>query len=523
MKYLSGIAAVCCLFVSALFAGSSDELVYSYPKELGSLNPHTYKSQMFAQDMVFEGLVKYEEGKVKPRLATSWDVSDGGKTITFTLRKNVVFSDGTPFDANAAKMNLDSVKANNERHKWLELINQIQNIEAPDSHTLIVRLKDAYYPALQELALIRPIRFLSPSAFPESKDTLKDGIKKAVGTGPWKLVKSVRSEYYLFERNENYWGEKPDLKRIKVLIVADANTRVVAFETGDIDLIYGASGHGGGQISLNAFKEMAKDSRFVTGKSDPLNTRAIALNSNRGATREKAVRQAILHAVDRQLVADIVYQGAERPADFLFSEALPYCDVGLIPYAFDQKKSKALLDDAGWKKNSDGTRSKNGRKLEMKIYYISQSPDQKATSEMLQAVLSEIGITLNIHAEESDSFYKRQKSGEFDLIFGETWGPPYDPHSFMSSMRVPSHADYQAQLGLSQKAEIDRRIGQVLTEPDVEKRQAQYKWLLRTLHEEAVYLTLTYGNSVLVHRPTLKGVKAASMSNVVPFESMSKE
>jgi nickel transport system substrate-binding protein len=93
--------------------------------------------------------------------------------------------------------------------------------------------------------------------------------------------------------------------------------------------------------------------------------------------------------------------------------------------------------------------------------------------------------------EEESSIYARQRDGR-GMIFNRTWGAPYDPHAFMSSMRVPSHADYQAQQGLPDKPLIDKEIGEVLTTSDETQRQALYRDILTRLHNDAVYLPISY-------------------------------
>ncbi len=151
-------------------------LVYSWPVNAGPLDPRGYSpNQMYAQAMVYEPLVRYTHaGTVEPWLATGWKVSEDGKTYTFTLRDGVRFSDGTVFDAAAAKANLDAVLANRQRHRWMELVSTLDHVEAPDRLTLRLVLKHPYYPTLMELAQVRPLRFGAPAAKPG----------QPVGTGP---------------------------------------------------------------------------------------------------------------------------------------------------------------------------------------------------------------------------------------------------------------------------------------------------------------------------------------------------
>jgi nickel transport system substrate-binding protein len=142
---------------------------------------------------------------------------------------------------------------------------------------------------------------------------------------------------------------------------------------------------------------------------------------------------------------------------------------------------------------------------------------------VIQGDLRKLGIQVNLLGQEEDAFEKRHLNGEFGLTFNETWGAPYDPHSFMSSMRVPSHADYQAQLGLAQKADLDAKIGEVLVSTDPAKRQRLYTELLTVLHEQAVYLPISYQVGTIVHRPDLTGVAYGATKNEIPFEKMGRK
>ncbi len=511
--------AFCCFSVAPVYA-EKEKLVYSWSSNAGELNPHMYSpNQMFAQAMVYESLVKYAEGgKVIPCLAKKWSVSPDGKAYTFTLREGVVFSDGTPLTAEAVKKNFETVLLNKERHEWLELVAQIDKVEAVDALTFRLALKNAYYPTLQELCLIRPLRFMSPAAMPDGGNTAK-GIKKAVGTGPWVLVESRKGEFDLFQRNETYWGSKPKFKKLLVKVVPDPNTRAVAMETGEIDLIHGAAGHGGGQLSLDAFERFAHDPQYVTQVSKPLATRVLAINSKRGPTADLKVRQAIEHAVNKAALVKAVFYNIEKQADTLYSTDTPYSNLGLKPFDYDPVLAARLLEGAGWKQPAPkAIRVKDGVELSTDLCFVGNDAQQKAIAEVLQGDLKKVGIKVNLVGEEADSNMNRQKTGEFGMIFNETWGAPYDPHSFCSSMRAPSHADYQAQLGLPMKAEIDAKIKEVLLSTNEDRRQELYRYILTTLHDQAVYLPLTYMTGVIVHKKDMKGVQFGPTKYEIPFE-----
>jgi nickel transport system substrate-binding protein len=492
-------------------ATAARSLTFSWPVNAGPLDPHGYSpNQMYAQSMLYEPLVRYAEGGgILPALATSW--RQEGRNWVFTLRQGVRFSDGAAFDATAVVANIRAVLSKRQNHAWLDLIAQIEDVEALDDGTIRLRLAHAYYPALPELALIRPLRFASPAVLrPEG------GVSASVGTGPWMLSETVRGERDVFTRNPHYWGEAPVLERVVVKVVADANTRALALETGEIDLTYGTD-----QLDGDTFRRFAGDPRFTTAISPPLATRLLAVNSGRSPTAELAVREAIQHGVDRDALVRHVLLGAEPAAETLFAPNFPYTDVNLPPFGFDRARAEGLLDAAGWvRAGQRGSRRKQGQELAFDLCFVGSDALQKALAEAIQGDLARIGMAVRLLGEDAATFYGRQRSGEFGMIFADTWGAPYDPHAFLGSMRQPAHADYQAQRGLPMKAEIDRRISAVLISTEEAQRAAEYRWLLTTLHEQAVYLPVSFLTNKLVHRKGFGPVPFGDTRYDIPFAQM---
>lgn len=517
-KFIRSLAMSLALTISVGgVATAENKLNFAWPVNVGPLNPHLYTpNQMMGQNMVYEPLVRYmSDGSVQPWLAEFWDVEDGGKTYVFKLREDVKFSNGEVFDAAAAKANFDAVLANRERHAWLELANQITSAEALEPYKLKLTLKDAYYPILQELALPRPFRFIAPSQFKDGGT--KDGIVAPIGTGPWKLVETRLGEKDEFVRNEGYWGDKPEYEQITVKVIPDPNTRAIAFETGEVDFIYGLDG----PLYPDTFQRFKNMGVYTTELSDPMETWVFAINTNTGATHDLAVRKAINHAVNKDKMIDKVLYGTQKRADTLFSTNVPYADIGLKPYEYDVEGAKRLLDEAGWKANSEGAiRQKDGDALTVELNFIGTDAIAKSIAEVVQADLRQIGIDIKLTGEEESSVYARQRDGRFGLIFNRTWGAPFDPHAFVSSMRIPSHADFQAQQGLADKAEIDAKIGQVFTTGNEETRKQLYKDILTRLHEEAVYLPLTFVTAIAVAKPEVGPIPFGAMSSEVPFEQL---
>lgn len=494
-------------------AGASEgkeELVFVNYRDIRDLNPHLYAGEMYAQEMLYETLVNITADGYEGCLAESWDISDDGKTYTFHIRDGVKFSDGEVCDANAIKANFDAIIENKDRHTWLEMMNLLVGVSAPDDKTFVIELSEPYYPLLTELGVTRPFAMISPKAMKDG--STKDGVNAYIGTGPYVLTDFVTDEYAVFEANENYWGEQPKIKKITVKVIPDNQTRILALEKGEIDMIFGKN-----MIDADAINQYTGNDKFTVSLSDPTSTRQIVLNTTRDVLADKEVRQALQHATNKQAISDGIFYGLEQPADTLFAKTVPYCDIDLEPYAYDVELAQSMLDEAGWVVGSDKIREKDGQKLNIDLLYNSDSVTEKAIAEYLQSEYQKIGISLNIHGEEEQSYRDNMKAGNFDMVFNICWGMPYDPQSSLAAMRAPVYGDYAAQLGLEDKADIDQAITDILVSTDETKRQELYTFVLTRLHEDAVYIPLTYECNKAIYRSDLQGFHFTQTQYEVPF------
>jgi nickel transport system substrate-binding protein len=487
-----------------------EELVFVNYRDIRDLNPHLYAGEMYAQEMLYETLVNITADGYEGCLAESWDISEDGKTYTFHIRDGVKFSDGEVCDANAIKANFDAIIENKDRHTWLEMMNLLVGVSAPDDKTFVIELSEPYYPLLTELGVTRPFAMISPKAMKDG--STKDGVNAYIGTGPYVLTDFVTDEYAVFEANENYWGEQPKIKKITVKVIPDNQTRILALEKGEIDMIFGKN-----MIDADAINQYTGNDKFTVSLSDPTSTRQIVLNTTKEVLADKEVRQALQHATNKQAISDGIFYGLEQPADTLFAKTVPYCDIDLEPYAYDVEQAQSMLDEAGWVVGADKIREKDGQKLNIDLLYNSDSVTEKAIAEYLQSEYQKIGISLNIHGEEEQSYRDNMKAGNFDMVFNICWGTPYDPQSSLAAMRAPVYGDYAAQLGLEDKAEIDQAITDILVSTDEQKRQDLYTFVLTRLHEDAVYIPLTYECNKAIYRSDLKGFHFTQTQYEVPF------
>ena len=241
--------------------GTPKVLKIAYSQNVGPLNPQGYnKNAMFAQNLVYEGLLKADKnGAIIPSLATSFALDTSGKVYIFSLRKGVRFSNGEEFNADAVVLNFASILKNRDRHSWSGLAKVLERVERIDDYTVRLVLKEPYAPTLNELALPRPFRFLAPSAFPPDLDLVAQN-PQPIGTGAYMLAESKLGSYDKFTKNPHYW----DAKRLEaqgglyydevvVKIIFEPNSKLSALRAGQVDMIYGAD-----EIPIRIFQEIRK-------------------------------------------------------------------------------------------------------------------------------------------------------------------------------------------------------------------------------------------------------------------------
>ncbi|MGG4401023.1 nickel ABC transporter substrate-binding protein [Paenibacillus amylolyticus] len=495
------------------------ELIYASAKDINDMNPHLYTGSMPAQGMVYESLVENTPDGIKPLLAESWDISEDGKTYTFHLRQDVKFHDGEPFNAEAVKQNIDAVQANAEKHVWIKLSTKIISVKVIDEYTVELVLSEAYYPALVELSMTRPYVFISPKDFKDGGT--KDGVSGLHGTGPYKLTAHKVEENATFEANEDYWGGAPAIKKITSKVLPAGETTFLALQKGEINFVF-TDDRGADSIDVEAMDQLAESGDYQVVRSEAMNTNMIVANSSRenSPVQETAVREALWYAIDRETISKDIFNGTQTVADTLFSANVNYAKVDLKKREYDPEMAKNLLEQAGWTlADGEGVRTKNGQPLAMKLYYDSNSSSQKIQAELIQYSMKELGVQLEIVGEESTSIANRRATGEYDLLFNQTWGLAYDPQSTIAAFTSDSAYKHTTS-GIAQADELYQKIDAVMVSTDEASRQSLYADIMKIVHDEAVFIPITNGRVTVVAPENLNGISFKQTQYELPFEKM---
>jgi len=457
---------------------------------------------------MYETLLKYEDGEIKPNLAESFSVSEDGKVYTLKLREDVLFHDGVAFNAEAVKANLEILKKN-EMFAWFGVLSMIDEIRVLDEYTIEIAYATPYRPALQELTMYQPMSMVSPNII------TADGITGMVGTGPYKLEAYTKDSEYVFVKNENYWGDDQKFDKIVLRIIPDPTAMMMALKNGDIDFVLGSD-----FITYDAFNQVAGDEKLHTAISKSvLKTKNISLNSGAGILQDKKVRQAMQHAINKQELCDTIFYGLETPADSILNKNLPYCDVEIKSYGHDVEKAKSLLEEDGWLLADDGIRYKDGAPLSLKLIYPTDFIMNDMLAQGLKGYLSDIGIDLQLSGNEMMTWYADCMAGDFDMCIENTYGFPYDPYTIFGIM-IEGSSFATAKSGIEANQAINDKVADILYSNDDVQTQEAVQFVLETVQEEAIYLPISYQHDLVMYNDFVSAYSFGGLTEMIETENL---
>lgn len=321
------------------------------------LDPHRYGGWMTYRILqnIFEGLVdrdltssKVAYTPIVPSLAKSWTISSDGLAYTFNLRDGVMFHDGTLFNAEAVKFNIDRMSnpkapqydprsAQYSAYIWRYL----QEVEVIDSLRVRFRLSEPFSDFLFMLTEggVSSAKMLSPTTWQRYGN---DGIKDhPVGTGPFKFLEKGKNEDIALEKNYDYWGKKPFLDKIIFKPIPDPATRVASLQIGEVDLIF---------VPPPETIDILKKSGFNIIQGSVPHIWFLCFNMRNRKMQDPRIRKAINLAIDKKRMAKHLLRGTAKPAYGLLAPSCPAYDPDYIDYEYDPKAARRLLDEAGHSK-----------------------------------------------------------------------------------------------------------------------------------------------------------------------------
>ncbi|ANS43766.1 TIGR04028 family ABC transporter substrate-binding protein [Serratia inhibens] len=341
--------------------------------------------------------------EIEPWIAESWSSNADKTEYTFKLRPGVTFSDGTPLDANAVAKNFDTYGLGNKEKRLpvSEVINNYDRSEVIDPLTVKFYFKHSSPGFLQGTATIGS-GLVSLSTLNRSYDELGDA-RHIIGSGPFVVSgETLGREVDLSVRKDYHWGPaklaqqgRANLDGIKVIVTGEDSVRIGALQAGQADFIRQIQAYDEKQTQDQGFTIYAAPTRGVND--------SVAFRPDNPLVSDLRVRQALLHATDSKQIVDTLFSANYPQArSVIASSAAGFVDLS-DKLKFDPQLANRLLDEAGWKKGSDGLREKEGKKLLLNLYESLPQPQNKAVLQLVSQQWGKVGARLNILAGDAGS------------------------------------------------------------------------------------------------------------------------
>ena len=391
-----GLAASAALLFCGAALVEARDLTLGMTMEPAELDPTIAAPVAIGQvpwQNIFEGLVTIDrDGKIRPQLAKSWEISSDGLTYTFRLEEGVKFHDGEVFDSAVAKASLERARGADSVNPQKRFFAAIDTIETPDAATLVLKLKEPAGSLLYWLGWPSSV-ILGTKSAATAKTT-------PVGTGPFRFVNWAKGDKVELAANPDYWNEdvKVKLDKVTFRFIADPQAQAAALKSRDVD----AFPEFGAPELVESFKD---DERLVTVIGDTELKVVAGMNNDRKPFNDKRVRQALMMALDRSVIIDGVWSGYGTPIGSHYTpNNRGYLDLtGIHPY--DPEKAKALLAEAGYP---------HGLTFTIKTPQMAYAP---RSAQVMQALFAEIGVTTNIEPTEFPAKWVQDvfKGRDFDM------------------------------------------------------------------------------------------------------------
>ncbi|AQW46914.1 ABC transporter substrate-binding protein [Streptomyces violaceusniger] len=455
-------------------SASGTSLTWGVTTEPQCFDPHRSTQQnafIIIRNYVDSLISKKPDGTFAPWLATRWKISKGGTVYTFRLRDDVTFSDGTRFDAKAAKANLDYVADPANAADAASLLVNYQRGTTPDPHTLRVELKKPDSSLLESFSSVK-LGFLSPAALKKG-DTLCDASPSLVGTGPFTIDGYTRGQSVRFRKNPRYdwppgYSEHRGpayLNTVTYRFLPEYSTRAGALSSGQVDAIEGVQ-----PLDVPLFED-AKGFQYRTGPSRQTSF-TLNVNYTRGPGADIRVRRALRDGADLDAVVKAVYRGTVSRAWSNIGPDNSDYDASLKgSWGNDPEKANRLLDEAGWTgRDSDGYRTKRGKRLTLEVGYPQPyvRDNRDVLIEALQAELRQnIGLDLDLKINTAGEFTDQKAHGTW-TVYPNTLNP-LDAGMELRQVLGSTEFLYGNVRGYDRK--LDGMIHRALATTDLDKRR----------------------------------------------------
>ncbi len=487
-----------------------DTLIVGRVADAISLDPAriTDNESVEVCEQIYDTLLEYHPGSdtIEPGLATDWRVSEDGRVWTFDIRRGVTFHDGTPLSAHAVVFSFERQRDDGHPHHhddfayWRNSYRNVESVRATDDYTVEITIDRRYAPFEATLAMF-PVGIVSPAAVAEHEG---DFATRPVGTGPFSFA-SWEGDRIVLERNEDYWGRAPEIERLIFQTIPDGRQRLVALESGAIDLAY--------SIPPEELQFVELHPQLRLHRRSANNVAYMAMNTQRPPFDDVRVRRAVNHAVNKEPIVELMYQGLATAAD----GPLPPGQWGHSPvtarYPYDPTRARELLADAA----ADGAFEAGGR---YGLYVPSTPrpylPDPAGVARVIRANLADVGIDTELVMQPFADHRRDVQAGRHDFgLFG--WvGDNGDPDNFLHVLfdRENTIPGLARNIAFFRDREVSELLVRGQRAQERERREAIYGRVQELIALRAPWLPIAHSQVVVAARQDVAGVLLSPTSHV---------
>ncbi len=434
-------------------------------------------------ELIFDDLLDRDEHlNVRPQLAERWEIPDP-LTYVFHLHHGVKFHDGRPLTARDVKWTFDSLLQGRIRSTKAAAYRFVDRIDTPDDYTVIFHLKEPFATLLWNLSdgAIGIVPYGSGEEIS----------RHPIGSGPFRFLSAQQDKEVVVERNDDYWGEKARLPRVRFSVVPDTTTRALELRKGSADIVSNA-------LTFDMVLALEREPQLEVLRAPGTVLTYLALNVRDPILKDVRVRQALACAIDRRPMLEYLGRGFARPADsvlppesWAYNADVPHCD-------YNPGRARQLLDEAGYP-------AVNGVRFHLTM---KTSPEEstRLLAAVLQQQLRDVGITLDICSFEFATFFSDVTKGEFQMYSLRWIGGNEDPDIFEYAFHSSKFPPNGANRGYYSNPRLDGLIDQARKELDQDTRKQLYAEIQRILAQELPYINLWYLDNVVVHSRRVRGL-----------------
>jgi peptide/nickel transport system substrate-binding protein len=419
---------------------SNDLLIIGYDREPDTMNRYATHILEDIESCVVEGLVTNDaQMKIVPVLAAEIPTlenkgvvlrADGGMDVTWKLRPGVKWHDGRSHTSADVKFTVDAINKGDWKPESVDGFDRITSVDTPDSLTAIVHYKEVYAPYQLQF-----VRGTLPRHVLEGRDlnTANDYNRAPLGTGAYKVKEWKTGEYILLEAVPNYWraNGQPKIKQLLFRFLANTTTRINLLKSGEVHLV--------ALLPWDKVRELSPLPSLRLNKVVGNGYEHVTLNQRHfAAFADVRVRQALAHAVDRDLLVKTILDGQVDVVNSPIQPLSAAYEPNVTRYVYDTVKANALLDAAGWRRGANGMRSKDGKPFAFTLITQSGFAIRENVSQSLQQSLKAIGVDMQIRLLDGTSISSVWFKGDFDAML-HWWQMGADPELtlFFARDRMP--------------------------------------------------------------------------------------